>query len=202
LTIEDVLSSIKEIIPARIDRGRRKSESSPVQGGYLQGESPMLEDCKNALERWGGVHSLIDRWLDQRRALLVSFIELKEACDAELEAVSKARIDTFSELLMDYISAGHFEIYPQLAEEAKAFNDESALHIAAQLLERLEMSTAMVLEFDEDFVSPVRCQQNLARLPAWIDRLAKGLTERFALEDQLIARLHAVHSPKQVKSPA
>jgi regulator of sigma D len=103
---------------------------------------------------------------------------------------------------MDYISAGHFEIYPQLAEEAKAFDDESALHIAAQLLERLEMSTAMVLEFDEDFASPVRCQQNLARLPAWIDRLAKGLTERFALEDQLIARLHAVHSPKQVKSPA
>ena len=87
-------------------------------------------------------------------------------------------------------------------EEAKAFNDESALHIAAQLLERLEMSTAMVLEFDEDFVSPVRCQQNLARLPAWIDRLAKGLTERFALEEQLIARLHAAHSPQQIKSPA
>ena len=124
------------------------------------------------------------------------------ATDAELEAVSKARIDTFSELLMDYISAGHFEIYPQLAEEAKAFNDESALHIAARLLERLEMSTAMVLEFDEDFASPVRCQQNLARLPAWIDRLAKGLTERFALEDQLIARLHAAHSPQQIKSPA
>ncbi|HBM29837.1 MAG TPA: Rsd/AlgQ family anti-sigma factor, partial [Halomonas sp.] len=65
-----------------------------------------------------------------------------------------------------------------------------------------EMSTAMVLEFDEDFASPVRCQQNLARLPAWIDRLAKGLTERFALEDQLIARLHAAHSPQQAKSPA
>ncbi|WP_083006228.1 sigma D regulator [Halomonas sp. GT] len=162
----------------------------------------MLEDCKNALERWGGVHSLIDRWLDQRRSLLVSFIELKEACDAELEAISKARIDTFSELLMDYISAGHFEIYPQLAEEAKAFDDESALHIAAKLLERLEMSTAMVLEFDEDFASPVRCQQNLVRLPAWIDRLAKGLAERFALEDQLIARLHAAHSPQQMKSPA
>ena len=32
----------------------------------------MLEDCKNALERWGGVHVLIDRWLDQRRQLLVS----------------------------------------------------------------------------------------------------------------------------------
>lgn len=155
----------------------------------------MLENCKNALERWGGVHVLIDRWLHQRRELLVSFIELKEACDAELEAVSKERIDTFSQLLMDYISAGHFEIYPQLAEEARAFGDENALVIASKLLERLEMSTELALEFDKHFENSANCQQHLARLPAWIERLVKGLTERFALEDQLIARLHAAHSP-------
>lgn len=162
----------------------------------------MLEDCKNAQERWGGVHSLIDRWLEQRRDLLVSFIELKEACDAELESVSKPRIDHFSESLMDYISAGHFEIYPQLAEEARAFSDDSALQTAEKLLERLEMSTEMVLAFDTDYASSVSCQQNLARLPAWIDRLARGLTERFALEDQLIARLHAAHSPATSNTPA
>ncbi|KPQ25510.1 MULTISPECIES: Rsd/AlgQ family anti-sigma factor [unclassified Halomonas] len=162
----------------------------------------MLEDCKNAQERWGGVHTLIDRWLEQRRDLLVSFIELKEACDAELESVNKSRIDHFSESLMDYISAGHFEIYPQLAEEAHAFNDESALNIAGKLLERLEMSTEMVLEFDTDFASTSSCEQNVARLPAWIDRLARGLTERFALEDQLIARLHAAHNPETSQAPA
>lgn len=163
----------------------------------------MLEDCKNALERWGGVHSLIDRWLEQRKTLLVSFIELKEACDAELEAVSKTRIDTFSELLMDYISAGHFEVYPQLAEEAKAFGDEPALVTASQLLERLELSTELALEFETDFATPIRCQNNLTRLPAWIDRLAKALNERFMLEDQLIGRLHAAHNPqKETVSPA
>lgn len=160
----------------------------------------MLEDCKSALERWGGVHDLIDRWLDERRELLVHFLELKEACDAELEAVSKTRIDTFSELLMDYISAGHFEIYPQLREEARAFEDHEALGIADRLLERLEMSTELVLAFDADYESPMRCRQHLARLPAWIDRLAKGLTERFALEDQLIARLHAVHAPEVTRT--
>nr|WP_163503892.1 sigma D regulator [Halomonas socia] len=155
----------------------------------------MLEDCKTALERWGGVHRLIDRWLDQRRELLVSFVELQEACDVELEAVTKAQVDTFSELLMDYISAGHFEIYPQLREEASAFNDDEALMIAERLLERLDMSTELVLSFDADYASPVKCQHNLSLLPAWLDRLAKGLTERFALEDQLIGRLHAAHSP-------
>ncbi|PMR69636.1 sigma D regulator [Halomonas heilongjiangensis] len=162
----------------------------------------MLEDCKTALERWGGVHELIDRWLDERRELLVNFLDLKEACDVELEAVSKSRIDTFSELLMDYISAGHFEIYPQLREEARAFDDDEALGIADKLLERLDMSTELVLAFDADYESPVRCQQNLARLPAWIDRLVKGLTERFVLEDQLIARLHAAHAPDAARGEA
>jgi regulator of sigma D len=162
----------------------------------------MLEDCKTAQDRWGGVHVLIDRWLDERRALLVSFIELKEACNVELEAVYKARIDTFSQLLMDYISAGHFEVYPQLRDEAEAFGDDEAHAIADRLLARLEMSTELVLDFDNDYQSPVRCRQNLARLPAWLDRLVRGLSERFALEDQLIARLHAVHAPQAAQAQA
>ncbi|MGM0535071.1 MAG: sigma D regulator [Pseudomonadota bacterium] len=155
----------------------------------------MLEDCKNALERWGGVHELIDRWLHERREMLIHLAALKQACDAELEAVDKARIDAFSELLMDYISAGHFEVYPQLREEARAFDDHQALELADRLLERLEMSTELVLAFDRDFDSPARAEHHLRRLPAWLDRLTRGLSERFNLEDQLIARLHASHSP-------
>ncbi|MEQ6916070.1 sigma D regulator [Halomonas aquatica] len=161
----------------------------------------MLEDCKNSRERWGGVHQLIDRWLDERRELLINFVELKDACGDEREIVDKARIDAFSELLMDYISAGHFEIYPQLREEARAFDDEPALKLADQLMERLEMSTELVLAFDEDYATPERCEQRLVRLPAWIDRLTKGLGQRFELEDQLIARLHAAHSPDAAHAP-
>lgn len=162
----------------------------------------MLEDCKNAQERWGGVHALIDRWLQERKALLVNFMALQQACDAELERVNKTNVDSFSELLMDYISAGHFEVYPQLAEEARAFEDAAALALADQLLERVEMSTEMTLAFDQDYATPIRCQQNLNRLPAWIERLSKGLAERFALEDQLIEKLHAAHSTKASTSTA
>jgi regulator of sigma D len=157
----------------------------------------MFKNYKNALERWGGVHTVIDHLLEQRRALLVAFIELQDACDDDLTEVSKARIDRFSEHLMDYISSGHFKVYPQLAQEAKAFNDAPAVGLAGKLLERLDMSTELTLAFDDDYATPVRCEHNMARLPAWLDRLAKGLTERFALEDPLVARLHAVNSPQQ-----
>nr|WP_299242635.1 sigma D regulator [uncultured Halomonas sp.] len=155
----------------------------------------MLENCRTAQERWGGVHQMIDRWFEARREMLVAFMDLKEACDIEPESVTKARIDRFSELLMDYISAGHFEIYPQLRQEAEDFSDHQALSVADKLLERLEMSTQLVLDFDQDYSTPTRCQHYLFRLPAWLERLGRGLSERFALEDQLIGRLHASHSP-------
>lgn len=127
--------------------------------------------------------------------MLNSFVALRKDCDDALESVEKTQIDGFSEQLMDYISAGHFEIYPQLREEAKAFSDDEALTIADQLLERLEMSTELVLSFDADYATPGRCDYYLCRLPAWLDRLARGLESRFDLEDQLIGRLHAAHSP-------
>ncbi|WP_280565042.1 Rsd/AlgQ family anti-sigma factor, partial [Chromohalobacter sp. 48-RD10] len=79
--------------------------------------------------------------------------------------------------------------------EAVAFDDRDALALADRLLERLEMSTQLVLEFDNDYSTPTRCQHYVTRLPAWLERLSKALTERFALEDQLIARLHAAHAP-------
>ena len=39
----------------------------------------MLERCKTAQERWGGVHSIIDRWLQQRKVLIESWDELRPA---------------------------------------------------------------------------------------------------------------------------
>ncbi|MGM8851105.1 sigma D regulator [Salinicola halophyticus] len=155
----------------------------------------MLEDCKTAQERWGGVHALIDRWLEQRYDMLVTLVDLREFCDADVTAVSKPRIDAFSEALMDYISAGHFEIYPQLREEAKAFEDREALTVADKLLARVDASTQLVLDFDAEYATPSRCQRYTDRLPGWLEKLGATMTERFLLEDQLISRLHAVHAP-------
>ena len=136
----------------------------------------MLEDCKTAQERWGGVHALIDRWLEQRYDMLVTLVDLREFCDADLSAVSKTRIDTFSEALMDYISAGHFEIYPQLREEAKAFEDREALAVADKLLARVDASTQLVLDFDNEYATPSRCQRYTDRLPGWLEKLGGSMT--------------------------
>lgn len=39
----------------------------------------MLDSCQNAQERWGGVHKLIDRWLEERQELVQAFGALRDA---------------------------------------------------------------------------------------------------------------------------
>ncbi len=38
----------------------------------------MLENCQTLQQHWGGVSEVIDRWLEERRELLVKYCELSE----------------------------------------------------------------------------------------------------------------------------
>lgn len=88
----------------------------------------MLESCQNAQERWGGVHLLIDRWLQERNELIKAFDALGDTPEALVK--NRKTLQTFCGVLVDYTSAGHFEIYEQLTNEAKAFNDTRGLELA------------------------------------------------------------------------
>ena len=50
-------------------------------------EIAMLESCQNAQERWGGVHLLIDRWLQEREELIGAYDKL----GAQPESLSESR---------------------------------------------------------------------------------------------------------------
>jgi regulator of sigma D len=93
---------------------------------------------------------------------------------------------------MDYISAGHFEIYEQLLGEARAFDDEPALALAAQVYPQIEASTLAVLDFND------RCDNGDCRdsvgLARELQRLGQLLHQRFELEDCLIEVLHTAHN--------
>lgn len=109
----------------------------------------MLESCRNAQERWGGVHLLIDRWLQERHELINAFDQLRvENSDDARKALVR-----FCELLLDYVSAGHFEIYEQLIGEAEAFGDERGIELARQIYPRIQVITEVALAFND------RCDQ-------------------------------------------
>lgn len=149
----------------------------------------MLESCKNAQERWGGVNLLITRWLADREALIVALNHLRanpEKLGTDHEALKK-----FCEVLVDYCSAGHFEIYDQLNSEAKAFDDERGLELADTLYPRINAITEKAMAFND------HCDNgdwsHGEEVAAELNALGALLQERFELEDCLIEVLHTAH---------
>ncbi len=147
----------------------------------------MLESCQNAQERWGGVHLLIDRWLQERKELVEAYAGL----NGPAHAPSAETLQHFCEILVDYVSAGHFEVYEQLTSEAKAFGDQRGLGLATQIYPRIEAITEVVLAFND------RCDKgDCHNSPSLLDELkhlGQLLHERFELEDCLIEVLHNAH---------
>lgn len=157
----------------------------------------MLESCQNAQERWGGVHLLIDRWLQERGELVTAYAALSTA---SVSAVDTQGLQRFCEILVDYVSAGHFEVYEQLTNEAKAFGDQRGLDLAKQIYPRIEAITEVALAFND------RCDNGDCRdsvsVGEELKRLGQLLHERFELEDCLIEVLHNAHQQQAVAESA
>lgn len=154
----------------------------------------MLDNCQNAQERWGGVHLLIDRWLQDRLELVSSYGLLAEA--SQPAVANSPAVQEFCQNLVDYVSAGHFEVYEQLTSEAKAFGDVRGLELAKQIYPRIEVITEAALAFND------HCDNgdsgDSVSLSAELKRLGQMLHERFELEDCLIEVLHNAHQEQAV----
>lgn len=156
----------------------------------------MLEQCKNAKELWGGVHDLIDRWLNERREVIVRMFAITGLPDGKTsDEPVEQRVEAFCEILVDYVSAGHFEIYEQLMREAREFKDGGE-ELAQSLLPRIQVTTEQVLDFNDIYSGAAATLARLDSLEADVSRVAEALEERFELEDQLIQALHEVHRDK------
>jgi regulator of sigma D len=150
----------------------------------------MLENCKSARERWGGVNEIIDRWLEERQQLLVKYCALSglESSNVSNEQREDMLKDV-CQILVDYVSAGHFEIYDQLIKEGREFEDKEALQEAGALYNTIDKTTEKLLDFNDKYLET----DDLGSIDADLSRLGETLETRFAAEDRMIAVLHTSH---------
>lgn len=150
----------------------------------------MLENCKTAHERWGGVSEIIDRWLQSRQSLLVRFCALsekKELADGDGETEENLRL--LCQQLVDYVSAGHFEVYDQLIREGREFDDQQGLQQARALYREIDATTDVAVDFNDKYQET----DDLATLATDLSQLGEALETRFSAEDRMIATLHTAH---------
>ncbi|MFH7417064.1 Rsd/AlgQ family anti-sigma factor, partial [Pseudomonas syringae group genomosp. 7] len=63
-------------------------------------------------------------------------------------AADRECLQNFCGVMVDYVSAGHCEVFEQLGNEARAFNAERGLELADTIYPRLEENTKFALAFN------------------------------------------------------
>ncbi|WP_194756792.1 sigma D regulator [Aliidiomarina indica] len=152
----------------------------------------MLRRNTEAKQQWAGLHSALDRWLDERQDLLVRYFKLAglPPYDEHAEQLPAASdIREFCEVLVDYISAGHFELYDHILEEAKAHNQHTDA-LSKQIYPLIATTTEVALRFNDDYAE-VTDTDPLPKFTHDLSLLGESLQNRLELEDQLIALLAA-----------
>ena len=151
----------------------------------------MLENCKSAKERWGGVSDIIDRWLQNRQDMLVRYCEISGIQESASDDTvpTDAKLRHLCQIMVDYISAGHFEIYDQLIKEGKEFGDEAALEQAGGLYKTIDQTTEIMLDLNDKYQET----DDLTTLANDLSGLGEVLESRFEAEDRMIAVLHVAH---------
>ena len=99
------------------------------------------------------------------------------------------------EVLVDYVSTGHFEIYEQLVSEAREFND-GGLELAAKVYPRIEQTTEVALNFNDRLDGRELSEEDVKALFGELSKLGEALETRFEMEDFLIEHLHNAHAGK------
>ena len=152
----------------------------------------MLENCKNAKERWGGVNSIIDKWLQSRQDLLVLYCSITDDVGENSHLIPEQSVKRLCETVVDYVSAGHFEVYEQLEKEGREFNDTQGLKKASDLYQEINDTTGFILDFNDKYLET----DDLDALAKDLSQLGEKLATRFEAEDQMIEVLHNSHKSK------
>ena len=159
----------------------------------------MLEKAVSVAERWSGVDRVVTLLLKERQELLVLYCA---SCGAQPvvgkdtgkneSGRSPSKLKKLCDILVDYVSAGHFEVYEQLLREADAFQ-EDGISVLARYYPVIERSTEIALSFSDKYAESIDYRE----LSRDLSRLGETLEARFEAEDLLIESMHTVHS-KQV----
>jgi regulator of sigma D len=141
-------------------------------------------------QQFRSVEELLTRWLKERRELLGRYTEIVVAADSSGNGETlRPRQQALCELLVDYVSAGHFEVFNELLNEAESFADGSG-SLAKQLIPAIGDTTEVILAYEEKYGD---CDGTEAKLKRDLSVLGEVLESRFVLEDRLIAGLHNRH---------
>lgn len=155
----------------------------------------MYTRVQKARQKWGGSLTAIDNWLDERQQLIVSYCKLASLPpfdDKRTTLPAQSAVQEFCQLLVDYLSAGHFEVYERIVSEC-AVNGKDSRKLADSLYPKIAVSTDLALNFNDLYADHLSTRHSGA-FDRELSELGQALEERFGYEDELIHTLYEKHT--------
>lgn len=145
---------------------------------------------QNPRAQFEEVETLLTQWLKERQDVLTRYTEVVISTNSALSGPDlEQKQQALCALIVDYVGAGHFEIFHELIAEAELFADGSE-KLAQNVMPAIADTTEVILAYDEKYSSG---DNDPATLERDLSALGEVLESRFVLEDQLIAGLHNTH---------
>lgn len=152
----------------------------------------MLKHSETTHEHWGTVDKIIEKWLNERQELILLFCAVDGLREFTPRSTPIAvKVKAFCQVMIDYMSAGHFEIYEELMHEADEFEEDYG-DLINSILPRIQMSTEIAIEFNDRYAD-ANVQEIHPEMAHHLSALGEKLAERFELEDRLIEVMHSRH---------
>lgn len=146
-------------------------------------------------ERYGWINDMIKA----RQELVLQYMKLlnlpvsaEEKNPAAQNYPSYEDITIFCEHLIDYVSHGHFDLYPKIIELIENASGRS-LSIAHRVLPKIEKTTEFLMRFNDRYAEDLN-ESKLRTLKQDLAAVGTSLEQRFKNEDRLIIGLRLVHS--------
>jgi len=138
------------------------------------------------IERKQHDHRVVEELLNERQQLWSLYTALDTLRPFTACQPLETRLREFCQVLVDYISLGHFEMYPRLTDVPERRARVQAL--ANTLYPKFMEATDAAIEFNDKYESLTGTTLGSLLEPD-LSSLGSALTARFELEDQLIAAM-------------
>ncbi|MCG6937832.1 MAG: sigma D regulator [Gammaproteobacteria bacterium] len=132
----------------------------------------------------------IKQLIDNRSSMLAQFYHLARLAEDNNTDTSETLdlVEEFCQNLVDYLAAGHFEIYRRIEEGNERRNE--MIRLAEKIMPRINNTTQVAIAFNDLYDSSSKiCDEAVEKLPVHLSKLGEELATRIDLEDQFISLL-------------
>jgi regulator of sigma D len=148
---------------------------------------PMIRE-QNVAERRQQTNKLISELLEERKDVWHIYSEIAEMKPFAEEQPIEIIVQRFCQILIDYISLGHFGVYQRLMDGSE--RRRKVLAVAEEIYPQIAQTTDAAVAFNDSYekLDGPSLRRNLI---GDLSMLGEALATRFELEDRLIDTMTA-----------